>query len=50
MEWLGSELNGSLQELAFWALSFALLLTSEKGTLKLFKEKSVSLEILSQKA
>lgn len=42
MEGLGIELNGSLQEQVFWALSFTLPLTSQKVTLRLFKEKNVS--------
>lgn len=50
MEGLGIELNGSLQEQAVWALLFALPLTSQKGTLRLFKETNLPLEILSQKA
>jgi len=43
MEGLGIELNGSLQEQAVWALSFTLLLSSQKGALKLFRVKTVSL-------
>lgn len=50
MERLGIVRNGSLQEQEFWALSFTLPLTSQKGTLRLFKKKNLSLEILSQKA
>lgn len=50
MERQGIELNGSLQEQEFWALSFTRPLTSQKGTLRLFKKKNLSLEILSQKA
>lgn len=42
MEGLGIELNGSLQEQAVWALSFTLLLSSQKGALKLFRVKTVS--------